>query len=76
MGLGIEPSTGRLYTWMNNGGLFRSEDAAASWTPVDTGDAFRRSGVTAGRGALAIDPAHQGRIFLGNRSLLEVHDEE
>ncbi len=76
MGLGIERSTRRLYVWMNNGGLFRSEDGAVSWTPVDTRDAFLRSGVTAGRGALAIDPAHQGRIFLGNRSILEVHDEE
>jgi len=63
MGLGIERSTRRLYVWMNNGGLFRSEDGAVSWTPVDTRDAFLRSGVTAGRGALAIDPAHQGRIF-------------
>jgi len=73
MGLGIDPSNpARLYVWMHNGGLFRSEDRAGSWTAVDTGDALRRSGLSAGRGQLAIDPAHPRRIFLGNRSVIEV----
>jgi photosystem II stability/assembly factor-like uncharacterized protein len=75
LALGIEPATHRLYVWMTNGGLFRSVDGAASWTAADTGEALRRSGRTTGRGAIAFDPAHPGHIFLGTRSVIEVHDE-
>lgn len=74
MGLAIEPTTRRLYAWMSSGGLFRSDDGATTWTPVETREARLRSGLTAGRGALAIDPAHPGHVFLGNGSVLEVHD--
>jgi photosystem II stability/assembly factor-like uncharacterized protein len=73
MGLGIDPSRpARLYVWMHDGGLFRSDDHAGTWTAVDAGEALRRSGLSAGRGDLAIDPAHPGRVFLGNRSVIEV----
>src|SRR5262249_25427022 len=75
MGLAIEPATRRLYVWMSSGGLFRSDDGATTWTPVDTREARRRTGLTTGRGALAIDPAQQGHVFLGNGSILEVHDD-
>jgi hypothetical protein len=43
--------------------------------PVDTGEARLRSSSTAGRGVLAIDPAHPGHVFLGCGSVLEVHDD-
>ncbi len=73
MGLGIDPSNlARLYVWMHDGGLFRTDDRAASWKAVDSGEALRRSGLSAGRGQLAIDPAHPGHVFLGNRSVIEV----
>src|SRR5216683_2272866 len=73
MGLGIDPSNlARLYVWMHDGGLFRTDDRAASWKAVDTGEALRRSGLSAGRGQLAIDSAHPGHVFLGNRSVIEV----
>ena len=75
LALGIEPATHRLYVWMTNGGLFRSVDGAANWTAADTAEALRRSGPTTGRGAIAFDPAHPGHIFLGTRSVIEVHDE-
>jgi photosystem II stability/assembly factor-like uncharacterized protein len=75
MGLAIERATRRLYVWMSSGGLFRSDDGATTWTPVDTREARLRSGLTTGRGALAIDPAHPGHVFLGNGSVLEVHDD-
>jgi len=76
MGLGIVPGNpARLYVWMHGGGLFRSDDRAGSWTPLDTGEALRRSGLSAGRGDLAIDPTHPGHVFLGNRSVIEIHDD-
>ncbi len=76
LALDIEPATHHLYVWMVNGGLFRSDDGVAGWTAADTGEALRRSGRTSGRGAIAFDPAHAGHIFLGTRSVIEVHDEE
>jgi len=66
MGLGIDPrNPARLYAWMHDGGLFRSDDRAVTWRAVDTGESARRSGLSAGRGDLAIDPRHSGHVFLG-----------
>jgi hypothetical protein len=73
MGLGIDPrNPARLYAWMHDGGLFRSDDRAVTWRAVDTGESVRRSGLSAGRGDLAIDPRHSGHVFLGNRGVIEI----
>jgi photosystem II stability/assembly factor-like uncharacterized protein len=73
MGLGIDPrNPARLYAWMHDGGLFRSDDRAVTWRTVDTGESVRRSGLSAGRGDLAIDPRHSGHVFLGNRGVIEI----
>lgn len=76
MGLAIDPGNpSRLYAWMHAGGLFRSDDGANTWAAVDTGESLRRSGLSAGRGALAIDPTAPGHVFLGNRGVIEIDDE-
>lgn len=76
MGLAIDPGNPtRLYAWMHAGGLFRSDDGASTWTAVDTGESLRRSGLSAGRGALAIDPTAPGHVFLGNRGVIQIDDE-
>jgi photosystem II stability/assembly factor-like uncharacterized protein len=73
MGLGIDPrNPARLYAWMHNGGLFRSDDRAITWSAVDTRESLRRSGLSAGRGGLAIDPTQPGHVLLGNRSVIEI----
>jgi hypothetical protein len=51
------------------------DGGATTWIPVDTQEARLRSNSSAGPGALAIDPAHPGHVFLGSGSILEVHDD-
>jgi photosystem II stability/assembly factor-like uncharacterized protein len=63
---------GTLFVWLRGGGLFSSEDGATTWQPVDTGEALRRSGVEAGRGAIVVDPTHRGRVYLGNAGVIEI----
>jgi photosystem II stability/assembly factor-like uncharacterized protein len=67
-----QDAEGTLFVWLRGGGLFASEDDAVTWRPVDTGEALRRSGVEAGRGSLAIDPGHPGRVYLGNAGLIRI----
>jgi photosystem II stability/assembly factor-like uncharacterized protein len=75
-GLGVhglaQDSHGTLFVWLRGGGLFSSNDGAASWQPVDIKEAVRRSGVEAGRGALATDPHRPGRVYLGNAAVIRV----
>jgi photosystem II stability/assembly factor-like uncharacterized protein len=63
---------GTLFVWLRGGGLFASDDHAASWRAVDTGEALRRSGVEAGRGSLVADPRHPGHLYLGNAGVIEI----
>jgi photosystem II stability/assembly factor-like uncharacterized protein len=63
---------GTLFVWLRGGGLFASDDRAASWHPVDTGEALRRSGVEAGRGSLVADPRRPGHLYLGNAGVIEI----
>jgi photosystem II stability/assembly factor-like uncharacterized protein len=63
---------GTLFVWLRGGGLFASDDHAATWRAVDTGEALRRSAVEAGRGSLVADPRHPGHLFLGNAGVIEV----
>ncbi len=72
IGLGVvstQPS--RLFASMHAGGLFRSNDGADSWAPVETGEALRRSTAIAGQTALVIDPSDPERVYLGNASVLQ-----
>src|SRR5262249_7293947 len=50
-----QDALGTLFVWVREGGLFASNDVAATWRPVDTGEALRRSEVAAGRGSLVAD---------------------
>jgi len=63
---------GTLFVWLRGGGLFASDDHAATWHAIDTGEALRRSGVEAGRGSLVADPRHPGHLYLGNAGVIEV----
>jgi photosystem II stability/assembly factor-like uncharacterized protein len=63
---------GTLFVWLRGGGLFASDDRAASWRAVDTGEALQRSGVEAGRGSLVADPSHPGHLYLGNAGVIEI----
>jgi hypothetical protein len=63
---------GTLFVWLRGGGLFSSRDGAVNWRAVDTGEALQRSGVEAGRGTLAIDPRHPGRVYLANAGVIRI----
>jgi photosystem II stability/assembly factor-like uncharacterized protein len=63
---------GTLFVWLRGGGLFASDDRAASWHAIDTGEALQRSGVEAGRGSLVADPRHPGHLYLGNAGVIEI----
>ena len=67
-----QDARGTLYVWLRGGGLFSSDDGASSWKPVDTGEAFRRSGVESGQGTLVADPRRPGRLYLGNAGVLRI----
>jgi photosystem II stability/assembly factor-like uncharacterized protein len=67
-----QDANGTLFVWLRGGGLFASDDSAASWHPVDTGEALRRSGVEAGRGSLVADPRRPGHLYLGNAGVIEI----
>ena len=69
-----QDSAGTLYVWLRGGGLFSSEDGAATWKKVDTAEALRRSGVEAGRGTLVADPQQPGVVYLGNAGVIRISD--
>jgi len=72
IGLGLVPTQPRrLYVWMHAGGLFRSNDGADTWSPVETGEALRRSTTLSGQSTLVIDPSNPERVFLGHASVLQ-----
>jgi hypothetical protein len=57
---------------MHAGGLFRSDDQAEQWTPVDTGETLRRGTAQAGLTALVVDSRDPEHVYLGNGSVLQV----
>jgi photosystem II stability/assembly factor-like uncharacterized protein len=61
-----------LFVWLRDGGLFASDNHAATWHAVDTGEALERSGVEFGRGSLVADPRHPGHLYLGNAGVIEI----
>jgi hypothetical protein len=63
---------GTLFVWLRGGGLFASDDRAASWRAVDTGEALERSGIEFGRGSLVADPRRPGHLYLGNAGVIEI----
>ena len=67
-----QDANGTLFVWLRAGGLFASDDHAATWRAVDTGEALRRSGVEAGRGSLVADPRRLGHLYLGNAGVIEI----
>jgi hypothetical protein len=67
-----EDAHGTLFVWLRGGGLFASDDHAANWRAVDSGEALRRSGVEAGRGSLVADPRRPGHLYLGNAGVIEI----
>jgi photosystem II stability/assembly factor-like uncharacterized protein len=67
-----QDANGTLFVWLRAGGLFASDDQAATWRAVDTGEALRRSGVEAGRGSLVADPRYPGHLYLGNAGVIEI----
>jgi hypothetical protein len=67
-----QDANGTLFVWLRGGGLFASDDSAASWHAVDTGEALRRSGVEAGRGSLVAHPRRPGHLYLGNAGVIEI----
>ncbi len=69
----VQDSAGTLFVWMQGGGLFSSRDNASSWQAVDTGEAFRRSWIEAGRPSLVVDPRHPGFLYLGNKGVIQVN---
>jgi len=62
----------RAYAWIHGGGLFSTANAGASWIAEDTGESLRRSGIEAGRAAMAVDPVKRGRVYLGNSGVLQI----
>jgi photosystem II stability/assembly factor-like uncharacterized protein len=76
LGLGVDPvHPSRVFVWMHAGGLFRSDDQAEQWTPVDTGETLRRGTAQAGFTALVVDPRDPEHVYLGNGSVLQVEIE-
>ncbi len=67
-----QDANGTLFVWLRAGGLFASDDHAATWHAVDTGEALRRSGVEAGRGSLVAHPRRPGHLYLGNAGVIEI----
>jgi len=73
LGLGVDPvHPSRVFVWMHGGGLFKSDDQAEQWTPVDTGETLRRGTAQAGYTALVVDPRDPEHVYLGNGSVLQV----
>jgi len=62
----------RAYAWVRGAGLFSTTDAGDSWIAEDTGESVRRSGIDAGRAAIAVDPLKPGRVYLGNSGVLQI----
>jgi photosystem II stability/assembly factor-like uncharacterized protein len=73
LALGVDGRS-RVFVWMRQGGLFRSDDQAASWVRVGDGEVLRRSGAEAqNRGALVI---RDGEVFLANEGVIQVSVEQ
>ena len=72
----VQDAGGTLFVWVRGGGLFASHDAAATWHPVDTDEALKRSGVEAGRGTLVADPRQPGVLYLGNAGVIRIDAED
>jgi photosystem II stability/assembly factor-like uncharacterized protein len=73
LGLGVDPHVpSHVFAWIKAEGVFRSDDGAGTWSAADTGEAARRSGVAFGRGTLAIDPVHSGRVYIGNSGVVQI----
>jgi photosystem II stability/assembly factor-like uncharacterized protein len=62
----------RAYAWVRGAGLFSTTNAGDSWTAEDTGESARRSGIDAGRAAMALDPLNPGRVYIGNNGVLQI----
>jgi|SRR5882724_3512802 len=62
----------RVYAWVQAGGLFVSADRGGSWTAAETGEAARRSGIEAGRAAMAVDRVVPGRVYIGNSGVVQI----
>lgn len=67
-----QDSAGTLFVWMQGGGLLSSRDNASSWQPVNAGEAFERSWIEAGRPSFVVDLRHPGRLYLGNKGVIQV----
>jgi photosystem II stability/assembly factor-like uncharacterized protein len=72
----VQDSRGTLFAWLRGGGLFASDDAAATWEPVETDETLERSGVAFGRGTLVADPRRPGRLYVGNAGVLRIDVED
>jgi photosystem II stability/assembly factor-like uncharacterized protein len=73
LAVAVDPNIpARVYAWVKAGGLFLSADGGGSWTAADTGEAVRRSGIDAGRGAMAVDRVVPGRVYLGNSGVVQI----
>ncbi len=67
-GIAIAPGGARLYVATANGGVWRSDDAGASWrSAMDGFDANPTNFATTSLacGAIAIDPANPDRVYVG-----------
>jgi hypothetical protein len=67
-----QDSAGTLFVWMQGVGLFSSGDNASSWQSVNAIEAFERSWIDAGRPSFVVDPGHPGRLYLGNKEVIQV----
>jgi photosystem II stability/assembly factor-like uncharacterized protein len=73
LAVAVDPNLpARVYAWVKAGGLFVSADGGGSWTAADTGEAVRRSGIDAGRAAMAVDRVVPGRVYLGNSGVVQI----
>jgi hypothetical protein len=62
----------RAYAWVQGKGLFSTANAGTSWKLEDSGESLRRSGLLAGRAAMAVDPVKRGRVYLGNSGVVQI----
>jgi photosystem II stability/assembly factor-like uncharacterized protein len=62
----------RVYAWVKAAGLFVSEDGAGSWAAAETIESVSRSGIEAGRAAMAVDRVVPGRVYIGNSGVVQI----